>query len=288
MAYYRQIYTTFWTDSKVADDFTPEDKYFYLYLLTNAHTNLCGCYEISKKQISNDTGYTIDVVERLLKRLDEVHGIINYSEETKEVYLVNWHKYNWSKSEKVLKGVASEIERIKSKLFQQYLLILLEGYGYPIDTVSIGYAYPMDTSVTVTDTVINTVTDKEPISNNSKKTPKQPEWASEVVDYLNEKTGKHFKASSSANVKFISARAKEGYTAEDFKKVIDTKVTEWKGTDMEQYLRPETLFSASKFEAYLNQKTTRRSAKNDFNNFDQHDYDMSELTKKAKRRVTND
>lgn len=121
-----------------------------------------------------------------------------------------------------------------------------------------------------------------------RKTPKQPEWASEVVDYLNEKTGKHFKASSSANVKFISARAKEGYTAEDFKKVIDTKVTEWKGTDMEQYLRPETLFSASKFEAYLNQKTTRRSAKNDFNNFDQHDYDMSELTKKAKRGINED
>ena len=114
--------------------------------------------------------------------------------------------------------------------------------------------------------------------------PKQPDWASEVVDYLNEKTGKHFKASSSANVKFISARAKEGYTAEDFKKVIDTKTAEWKGTDMEQYLRPETLFSASKFEGYLNQKTIKKTSKNNFNNFEQHDYDMSELERRAKRR----
>lgn len=38
---------------------------------------------------------------------------------------------------------------------------------------------------------------------------------------------------------------------EDFKKVIDWKVSEWTGTDMEKYLRPETLFG-TKFEGYLN------------------------------------
>jgi len=150
MAYYRQVYTTFWTDSKVEDDFTPEDKYFYLYLLTNVHTNLCGCYEISKKQMSNDTGYTVDVIERLLSRMIDMHGVIRYSEQTKEVLLLNWHKYNWSKSDKLLKGAAKEIEHIKSLDFQKTLLILLAQYGYDIDTVSIGYAYPMDTSVTVT------------------------------------------------------------------------------------------------------------------------------------------
>ena len=35
--------------------------------------------------------------------------------------------------------------------------------------------------------------------------------------------------------------------------VIDTKAKEWMGTDMEKYLRPETLFG-SKFENYLNQQ----------------------------------
>ena len=78
--------------------------------------------------------------------------------------------------------------------------------------------------------------------------------------------------------------AMDGFTVDDFKKVIDTKTAEWKGTDMEQYLRPETLFSASKFEGYLNQRTIKKTSKNDFNNFDQHDYDMDELTKRAKRR----
>ena len=38
---------------------------------------------------------------------------------------------------------------------------------------------------------------------------------------------------------------------EDFKAVIDYKVSEWKGTKMEDYLRPETLFG-TKFESYLN------------------------------------
>lgn len=157
MAYYRQIYTTFWTDAKVADDFTPEDKYFYLYLLTNAHTNLSGCYEISKKQISVDTGYTIDVVTRLLDRMQNVHEIAAYSDSTKEVLLYNWHKYNWSKSDKVLKGVANEYERIKNPEFRQEIYNLLADYGYKTDTLSIPYAYPMHTSVTVT--VSNTVTD---------------------------------------------------------------------------------------------------------------------------------
>ena len=52
MALYRTIQISFWTDTKIVDDFTPEDKYFYLYLFTNPHTNLSGCYEISKNQMS--------------------------------------------------------------------------------------------------------------------------------------------------------------------------------------------------------------------------------------------
>lgn len=161
MAYYRQIYTTFWTDPKITDEFTPEDKYFYLYLLTNPHTNLCGCYEISKKQMSMDTGYTVDVVTRLIDRLSNIHGVIGYKEENKELFIRNWHKYNWSKSDKLLKGVAKEYESIKTAGYQMRICELLEEYGYDVDTLSIRYAYPMDTSVTVTDTVSDSVTEKE-------------------------------------------------------------------------------------------------------------------------------
>ena len=57
MATYRQIYISFWSDTKVCDDFSPEDKYFYIYLLTNPHTNICGCYEISSSQMAQELGY---------------------------------------------------------------------------------------------------------------------------------------------------------------------------------------------------------------------------------------
>lgn len=75
-----------------------------------------------------------------------------------------------------------------------------------------------------------------------------------IVDYLNKKTGKNFKSDSSKTRKLIDARFNEGYTIEDFRKVIDTKVAQWKGDKkMDGYLRPETLFS-NKFEGYLNEK----------------------------------
>ena len=100
MAIYRNIHMTFWNDTKVMDDFTPEDKYFYLYLLTNPNTNLSGCYEISIKQISNEIGYTKETVENLIKRFSEMHKVIVYNKENKEILLLNWYKYNWTKSTK--------------------------------------------------------------------------------------------------------------------------------------------------------------------------------------------
>ena len=81
---------------------------------------------------------------------------------------------------------------------------------------------------------------------------------SSVIDYLNEKTertGKEkYSSTSTKTQKLIKARLKEKYELEDFKIVIDKKCKEWLGTDMEKYLRPETLFG-NKFESYLKQKT---------------------------------
>ena len=75
----------------------------------------------------------------------------------------------------------------------------------------------------------------------------------DVIDYLNERTGKQYKSTTKKNQTVIRARSDEGFNLDDFKKVIDNKVAEWKGTDMEKYLRPETLFG-TKFEGYLNQQ----------------------------------
>ena len=73
-----------------------------------------------------------------------------------------------------------------------------------------------------------------------------------VIDYLNKKASTNYRASTKNTQSFINARVKEGYTVEDFKKVIDSKSKEWLNTDFEKYLRPATLFG-SKFENYLNE-----------------------------------
>ncbi len=74
----------------------------------------------------------------------------------------------------------------------------------------------------------------------------------DVINYLNKQTDKQYKPTTKKNQTVIRARTDEGFTLDDFKRVIDNKVAEWKGTDMEKYLRPETLFG-TKFEGYLNQ-----------------------------------
>ena len=75
-----------------------------------------------------------------------------------------------------------------------------------------------------------------------------------VVNHLNEKAGTKYRATTESTARHIRARLNEGFSVEDFFTVIDKKVAEWKGSDMEKYLRPETLFG-SKFESYLNAKT---------------------------------
>ena len=99
--------------------------------------------------------------------------------------------------------------------------------------------------------------DKQQQSNNnvttlSKKKENNNNIYSLVIDYLNKKASTNYRATTKNTQSFINARVKEGYTVEDFKKVIDSKSKEWLNTDFEKYLRPATLFG-TKFENYLNE-----------------------------------
>ena len=160
MAGYRNISVSFWTDSKVDDDFTPEDKYFYLYLMTNPHTSLCGCYEISMKQMERESGYNTDTVKRLIRRMQETHNVIRYSTETKEILILNWWKYNWSSSSKVKNAVVSVAEHIKHEPFKRYVM----------DRVSIRYGYGMHTTDTESVSDTDTDTDTDTVSETETET----------------------------------------------------------------------------------------------------------------------
>ena len=95
-------------------------------------------------------------------------------------------------------------------------------------------------------------TPKKNLGHNNTRIDNNTRIIKDIVEYLNQRTGKKYRFGSSSTQLKIKARLNEGYTEEDFRKVIDIKTDEWKGTDMEQYLRPETLFG-NKFESYLNQ-----------------------------------
>ena len=87
----------------------------------------------------------------------------------------------------------------------------------------------------------------------------QPDVYEEIIKYLNEKTGSHFKPTSKSTQRLINGRLSENYTIEDFKYVIDVKTNEWKNnTKMSKYLTPDTLFNASKFEKYRNQQMPKQ------------------------------
>ena len=257
MAKYRNVQFEFWTDSKIIDEFTPEDRYFYLYLMTNPHTSLCGCYEINANQMALETGYQKDVVNKLLVRFTEIHDVIRYDCKTRELLILNWYKYNWTGSEKTMIGVEKGISTIKNAVFREYLVNVANGntnvsIGYTRGIVqnSIPHTYPLYETFTF-------LCNEEYISTfnvNSKDNHENINMIRDIVDYFNTVTGKKYKHTSKSTQSHINARLNEGFTIDDFKRVIDVKNAEWKDNPkMAEYLRPETLFG-TKFEGYLNQQ----------------------------------
>jgi uncharacterized phage protein (TIGR02220 family) len=82
----------------------------------------------------------------------------------------------------------------------------------------------------------------------------------DIIEYLNTKLGTKYKSNAEYINKHINARLNEGFTLEDFKTVINKKYDEWAGTEMDKFLRPETLFG-TKFQQYLNQRVVPKTEK---------------------------
>lgn len=94
----------------------------------------------------------------------------------------------------------------------------------------------------------------------------------EIIDYFNKVCGSKFRSNSKATIRLVRGRLNEGFTVDDFKRVIDTKYKEWgispkpfgNGIMSNEYLRPTTLFG-DKFETYLYESSTRESSEGPYN-----------------------
>ena len=142
MAVYRHIHIDYWQDGFVLD-LTPEEKYFYIYLMTNSKTSQCGLYELPKRIIETETGYNRETVDKLLNRFIDYKKIV-YCEETREVFLMNWIKHNKIVSPKVKKCVYEELKKIKSMDMVNLFFKQCEGYGYTLDKSEIKINMGMD------------------------------------------------------------------------------------------------------------------------------------------------
>ena len=131
MSIYRHVHINYWQDAFILD-LTPEEKYFYVYLLTNSKTKQCGIYELPMRIIETETGYNIETIDNLINRFEEYKKIV-YDKSTKEIYLKNWTKHNKRTSFKVKKCVEKELSKVKSKDLIKLFLEETLKYGYEVD-----------------------------------------------------------------------------------------------------------------------------------------------------------
>lgn len=114
MAKFRMIDTEFWNDPQVQEQFTPEDKLFYLYLMTNPSTKQIGIYTITKKKMAFELGYSIETVNSLMTRFQSHHQLIDYDEVTREILLLRWSETAYRKGGKPVNDlVLSELAHVK-------------------------------------------------------------------------------------------------------------------------------------------------------------------------------
>jgi len=111
----------------------------------------------------------VDTVKSLIARFEEYYDMIRYSE-NKEMLILNWHKYNWSTSDKMRKGIEREILSIKTEAFREYLKQIFNGEDEQValDTLSIGYTYPTKKNQNLRISISNTISNS--ISNTNTNT----------------------------------------------------------------------------------------------------------------------
>lgn len=118
----RIVDTSFWTDDKVMDKFSPEDKLFMLYLMTNPHTTQLGIYQINLKYMALELGYSQDTIRVLLDRFETKYKIIKYSYKTQEIAIKNYLKYSIVKGGKPVEDcLIKEIKLVKDKSLLGYI-----------------------------------------------------------------------------------------------------------------------------------------------------------------------
>lgn len=198
----------------------------------------------SPKSIMRITGCKYDD----LKLLNAKGFVIGF--ETGVIVIRHWRIHNYVQSDRYSKSELPEAKcvELKNKVYEVVGRPMNPDNTY-MDTKCIQNGYNLDTQIRI-DKIREEENRIETLCHVSHDDVDKSHY--EIIEYLNLKTGSKFKPTTKPYVQAIRSRLKEGYTVDDFKTVIDKKCREWKGTKLEKYLTPKTLFASSHFDTYLN------------------------------------
>lgn len=222
-------------------DMPQSTQYLYFHLLLRADDD--GFIQ-SPKSIMRITGCKDDDLKLLVAK----GFVIGF--ETGVIVIRHWRIHNYVQSDRYSKSELPEAKQVelKNKIYE-----VVEPAANPdniyMDTKCIQNGYKMDTQIRI-DKIREEENRIETLCHVSHDDVDKSHF--EIIEYLNLKTGSKFKPTTKPYVQAIRSRLKEGYTVDDFKTVIDKKCREWKGTKLEKYLTPKTLFAPSHFDTYLN------------------------------------
>lgn len=246
MPKYRPVYTKIWKDKDFLNA-GKDSKLLFFYLITNESNNNSGIYEIPIKTISMETGIPSSTVGQLLTNGSIKN--IDYDLENEVVFVTNSRKYSpGGNPAQVEKGIISEFKQnSKTFLWESFLELnpqfkeIFSTVGQRLVNRSLPLPLPLPLPL-----------DSKVLLNNK---PLKMEKEKEVLEYLNLRARKNFKPTPT-NLGFISGRLDEKYNVDELKRVVDLKVAEWlDDKDWDKFLRPQTLFNATKFSGYVNQKS---------------------------------
>lgn len=198
----------------------------------------------SPKSIMRITGCKDDDLKLLITK----GFVIGF--ETGVIVIRHWRIHNYVQSDRYSKSELPEAKRVelKNKVYKVVEPPINPDNTY-MDTKCIQNGYNLDTQIRI-DKIREEENRIETLCHVSHDDVDKSHF--EIIEYLNLKTGSKFKPTTKPYVQAIRSRLKEGYTVDDFKTVIDKKCREWKGTKLEKYLTPKTLFAPSHFDTYLN------------------------------------
>ena len=124
---YSKIERSFW-ETDEARELTPEEKYFWMYLQTNANVNTLGCYAFRMRKAVDETGYNKDTLEKLLDIMIQ-RGMILYDATTREIFLLHWGKTNWNRQTATLRAIKADLKEIRSEMIKFKINTQLEKSG---------------------------------------------------------------------------------------------------------------------------------------------------------------